>query len=291
MNYWERHIGDYARDTAHLSMLEHGAYTLLLDRYYATEKPIPADQVHRLTRARTREEKSAVDAVLQEFFQLEDGCWQHGRCDAVIAKYQDGEPAREGKRKNAAERQRRARERREEIFKELASHGIYPDWNATTAELKTHLERVKSQPVTQPVTRDVTATHTQTPDPINNSLSPAHDDRLNLPGLSNYHSEHWQPDRTKLATLLQRAGIPMPDDQALANSLTRFNLNFHGKSLTESETYSRLVTWLTGDHNRNGNRSPIAVIPAAGSRRLTAVERVDQACAAELERIHAEGDY
>ena len=30
MNYYERHLGDYARDTAHLSMMEHGAYGLLL---------------------------------------------------------------------------------------------------------------------------------------------------------------------------------------------------------------------------------------------------------------------
>ena len=29
VNYWERHIGDYARDAGHLSMLEHGAYTLV----------------------------------------------------------------------------------------------------------------------------------------------------------------------------------------------------------------------------------------------------------------------
>ena len=38
MNYYERHLGDYARDTGHLSMLEHGAYSLLLDRYYATRR-------------------------------------------------------------------------------------------------------------------------------------------------------------------------------------------------------------------------------------------------------------
>ncbi|MEN6641029.1 MAG: DUF1376 domain-containing protein [Armatimonadia bacterium] len=86
MNYWERHIGDYARDTAHLTMIEHGAYTLLLDRYYATEKPIQADQVHRLARARTRDEKAAVDAVLGEFFVLIDGEWHHNRADREIEK-------------------------------------------------------------------------------------------------------------------------------------------------------------------------------------------------------------
>lgn len=88
VNYYERHLGDYARDTAHLSMLEHGAYSLLLDRYYATEQPIAADQAHRLARARTREEKAAVDAVLEEFFTLDDGMWRHGRVDAEIEKAQ-----------------------------------------------------------------------------------------------------------------------------------------------------------------------------------------------------------
>jgi len=86
VNYYERHLGDYARDTAHLSILEHGAYNLLLDRYYATEQPIPADQAHRLARARTREERLAVDVILSEFFVLHEGCWVHNRVDAEIQK-------------------------------------------------------------------------------------------------------------------------------------------------------------------------------------------------------------
>jgi len=88
MNYYERHLGDYARDTAHLSMMEHGAYNLLLDRYYATEQGIPADQVHRLARARTREERAAVDTVLQEFFALQEGVWTHKRADDELVKAQ-----------------------------------------------------------------------------------------------------------------------------------------------------------------------------------------------------------
>lgn len=86
MNYYERHLGDYARDTAHLSMVEHGAYTLLLDRYYATERGIPDAQVHRLARARTDDERAAVDAVLAEFFILTNGLWTHGRVEVEIDK-------------------------------------------------------------------------------------------------------------------------------------------------------------------------------------------------------------
>lgn len=89
MNYYERHLGDYARDTAHLTMIEHGAYTVLLDRYYATESGIPEDQVHRVTRARSREEKQAVDTVLSEFFLLENGLWIKNRVQEEIAKAQN----------------------------------------------------------------------------------------------------------------------------------------------------------------------------------------------------------
>ena len=88
MNYYERHLGDYARDTAHLSMLEHGAYGLLLDRYYSTEAGIPADQAHRLARARSKDERAAVDAVLGEFFTLLDGIWINGRAEREVVRAQ-----------------------------------------------------------------------------------------------------------------------------------------------------------------------------------------------------------
>lgn len=101
MNYYERHLGDYARDTGHLSMLEHGAYCLLLDRYYATEAGIPADQTHRIARARTRDEKAAVDVVLGEFFKLVDGVWMNGRAEEEIAR---------NKRKQAALKDLRERD-------------------------------------------------------------------------------------------------------------------------------------------------------------------------------------
>lgn len=88
MNYYERHLGDYARDTAHLSLLEHGAYTILLDRFYVTEQGIPADQVHRIARAKSKDEKAAVDAVLAEFFVLENGAYIQKRAMAEIQKAQ-----------------------------------------------------------------------------------------------------------------------------------------------------------------------------------------------------------
>ena len=53
MNYVEHHFGDYAKDTAHLSMLEDGAYRRLLDVYYGREMPLPVSETEccRLVRA------------------------------------------------------------------------------------------------------------------------------------------------------------------------------------------------------------------------------------------------
>jgi len=54
MNYYQHHLGDYLRDTAHLSMLEDGAYRRLIDAYYIRERPLPGElrEVYRLRPAR-----------------------------------------------------------------------------------------------------------------------------------------------------------------------------------------------------------------------------------------------
>ena len=89
INYYERHIGDYLKDTAHLSLLEHGIYSRLLDIYYSRDGDVPADQVMRLIGARTDEERSAVRDVLNEFFDVDGDALRHRRCDREIAKYRE----------------------------------------------------------------------------------------------------------------------------------------------------------------------------------------------------------
>ena len=90
MNYYERHIGDYLKDTAHLSLLEHGVYSRLLDVYYTRESAIPSKDVMRLVGARSKDEKAAVQTVLAEFFVMEEhGDWVQLRCEREIRRYQD----------------------------------------------------------------------------------------------------------------------------------------------------------------------------------------------------------
>jgi uncharacterized protein YdaU (DUF1376 family) len=90
LNYYSHHIGDYARDTAHLTPLEDLAYRRMLDLYYASERPLPSNRqgLYRLLRLRTKEETKAVDSVLQEFFTEIDGSWHNKRADEEIAKWQ-----------------------------------------------------------------------------------------------------------------------------------------------------------------------------------------------------------
>lgn len=91
MNYYELHIGDYEKGTAHLTACEDGIYGRLLRRYYDTEAPLPADlkAVQRLVRARAKDEREAVETVLGEFFALTADGWRHGRCDAEIGRYNE----------------------------------------------------------------------------------------------------------------------------------------------------------------------------------------------------------
>lgn len=170
MNYWERHIGDYIRDTVSLSMLEDGAYTRLLDQYYQNESPLPADkkEVYRLARATSTAERKAVDYVLQRYFELGADGFRQKRCDEVIEAFWDQAPAQETKRANERERQRRSRERRARLFEALRAHGVVPPFKAKTHELEAELSRVTKRDESQSVTRDDTAT--QTPD--TNTQSP-----------------------------------------------------------------------------------------------------------------------
>ncbi len=89
MNYYEHHLGDYMRDTAHLSMLEDAAYRRLLDAYYVRERPLPIDEKEcfKLARATTAAEKSSVRYVLQQFFELFQDGYRQSRADSEIARY------------------------------------------------------------------------------------------------------------------------------------------------------------------------------------------------------------
>lgn len=110
MNFYKHHIGDYAQATAHLSFVEDAAYSRMLRKYYAEEQPLPVDikAVQRLVGARTREERAAVETVLEEFFELEDDGWHNKRADIELGK---ANAQAEANRRVALEREARRKAR------------------------------------------------------------------------------------------------------------------------------------------------------------------------------------
>ena len=91
MHYYPFNIGDYRRDSSHLTLLEHGVYRQLLDQYYLDEKPLTLDEdkLFRLISARTEDEKQATRNVLHDFFiKTKDG-YVKNRCHREIEFYQE----------------------------------------------------------------------------------------------------------------------------------------------------------------------------------------------------------
>lgn len=90
MDYYKRYMGDYGKRTARISMLEHGAYTLLMDDYYSTQAPLPAepDALYRICRAMTKAEQTAVMSVAEQFFPIgEDGKRHQSRIDEELSEW------------------------------------------------------------------------------------------------------------------------------------------------------------------------------------------------------------
>lgn len=155
MNWYEKHLGDWAKKTSHLTLVEEGAYNRLVDWCYAHERPLPPAMrdVCRAARCTTPQDRKTVERVVHEFFELHDDGWHQPRVDRTIAQYLREAPARNVKRASAKERQQRARERRVFFFEALRAVGVVPSIKATMAELD---NLCKEHGVTPRVTGDVT---------------------------------------------------------------------------------------------------------------------------------------
>lgn len=159
MNFFKLYIGDYQRDTAHLSIAEHGAYMLMLQHYYATEKPLPDGKaLHRMLRAQTKVERDAIDFVAATFWTRTDGGFVNERADQEITKA--GEQA-----------ETNARIAREREAKRRVSRS--PQIQSTNTQRNEHDSCTNDQPNQTPDTRH----HSQTPE---REESNTHTDALSL---------------------------------------------------------------------------------------------------------------
>jgi len=91
MKYFSKHIGDFATATKLLSLAEKGAYNELMDYYYATEQPLPADldALCRITGAFSEQERAAVAKVAKQFFEEVDGQLFQAKIEEQILAYNE----------------------------------------------------------------------------------------------------------------------------------------------------------------------------------------------------------
>lgn len=118
-------VGDYLKDTHHLQAHEHGAYLLLIMRYWQ-DGGLPADErmIARYSKL-TPEQWAESRDIIAAFF---DANWKHKRIDAEIAKAEDII----AKRRSAAEKRYK------------------PDASAEQEQSKSSYTRVPPSPLPEP---------------------------------------------------------------------------------------------------------------------------------------------
>ena len=149
MHYFKRNIGDYHKKAGKLSMLEHGAYTLLLDAYYDRERAPTKQDAIEWCWARTDDEISAVEFVLMRFFQIDGEVYRQKRIDEEIESYK----AKSLKNKQIAiDREQNKRTIRAQLEHEACTDGHLTknqEPRTTNQEPETKSQRKNFKPPTQ----------------------------------------------------------------------------------------------------------------------------------------------
>jgi uncharacterized protein YdaU (DUF1376 family) len=82
--YYPFYWGDYSAKTFNLSVLQHGAYMLLLRHVYVEQSRVPDSEKYEICKAVTAEERLSVDYVLAKFWLRKNGVWWNERAEEII---------------------------------------------------------------------------------------------------------------------------------------------------------------------------------------------------------------
>lgn len=250
MNFYKHWLGDYQRDTADLSLMEHGAYRLLLDAYYATEEPFPADlgRLYRTARAVTPEEQEAVRTVVQRFFPIaEDGRRRNARADREIEET-----------RSYTDKQRKAAERR------WSGKNASADATAMPVDMPPHMPAAMPDECVGYASHSHSHSQTINNDDDNRAsvLNFGHPDQQQV--YEQYRRAHHNPtafDAT-LRGLTQAMGGPAYPLEKVGEALLELSANNEGFNL------SRLRGYLRG---LSRNRAPIGQSEEERQARMLAI--------------------
>ncbi|MDB5937510.1 MAG: putative phage protein [Massilia sp.] len=154
MNYYSHHIGDFNNATRHLTRVERSIYRDMMDLYYDTELPLTLD-VSALCRkllARSEEESTAVQQMLNEFFNRTEQGWHHSRCESVIEEFRTNTSAKSAAGKASAAK--REAERLEKL--NASSTGVQQPLDGRTTDVQLPITH-SPLPTTHIPTKDIDA--------------------------------------------------------------------------------------------------------------------------------------
>lgn len=222
MHYYKRNLGDYAKKAGRLSMLEHGAYTLLIDACYDREFFPTLEDALDWTWARTEAEEAAVKFVLTKFFTLKDGVYIQARIQEELAKYHS----------NAKTNQRIAQEREEKARKDKRKDAdliddVYDDERSVNEDART----VNEPPPNQ---EPLTINHK----PLNTDIPP----KKSVTGGDGVGQEVKTPKQTRAKAPAKTVKVTIPDDFGVNEALLDWA---RSKGITEPEIHIRM------EHFRN----------------------------------------
>jgi uncharacterized protein YdaU (DUF1376 family) len=145
MHYYKRNLGDYAKKAGRLTMLQHGAYTLLIDSCYDREVFPTLEQALEWTWASTEAEVDAVKFVLSRFFVLDkDGCYVQDRILQELLHYHKNADTNKRIADEREAKRRENRTKREQVVDEAPPNHKPITTNHKPIEKKTLGKRLAS---------------------------------------------------------------------------------------------------------------------------------------------------
>ncbi len=148
MYYYKRNIGDYYKKAGRLTMLQHGAYTQLIDACYDREVFPTLDEAIEWTWASTEEEIQAVKFVLQRFFTLEDGVYSQHRINEEVENFKKNGETNRRIALEREEKRRQAKAKRDENSTNRDSDSTNRDNSVNDSSTK-HAQDVNEPPPNQ----------------------------------------------------------------------------------------------------------------------------------------------
>lgn len=127
MHSYQHNIKTFNNATRFLTRVERSLYRDLIELYYDSEKPLPADNFDRLARlvlANTDDEKKALEYVLGEFFTKSGDFYTHDYCDEQIEKFHSNTTAKALAGKASAKARHEKQEQRKREREKQNSTGV-----------------------------------------------------------------------------------------------------------------------------------------------------------------------